>query len=464
MRKTSMLMLALATALSAILGSCNDNSTIGSSLVQNPIEVVVDSSFTVSGHSVPMSRVQSRTISQLLGVFEAQGYGRMESNVVTQFMPSSRLCSSEVTVDDIDSLVLYMYVYDGEYVGDTLAPMGMEVYRLEQTLPSPIYSDFDPTGYYDPDKPLASMVYNVSHRDASLMGDTVVEGCLQIRCKLPTELGRELYGAYLENSSNFLSPTAFNDNVFKGLYLKNSFGSGRLVRSSTTEMVMYYHHYDAAQDSTIHGFGQYFAVSPEVVTNNDVTVNISDELQARVDQGEAIVVAPVGMEVRMRFPAPELLAKYNSDKDALKVLNTLTFNVPARAIDNTYDFGLPTYLLLILEKDRQDFFANNKLPDSKTSFYAKFDSETSSYDFGDMVAYLSDLADRQAKGETIAEEDYQFVIVPVLATFETSNNYYYGTTETLSMMTPYMAAPVMGRLLLDQSKLKFAYTLQQISK
>lgn len=464
MRKTSLLLMAIVAALGAALGSCNDNSTIGSSLVQNPIEVVIDSSFTVSGHSAPMASVQSRTISQLLGVFSAPGYGRMESNVVTQFMPASRLCSSEVTVDDIDSLVLYMYVFDGEYVGDTLAPMGLEVYRLEETLPSPIFSDFDPTGYYNPDKPLASVIYNVSHRDAKLIGDTVAEGLMEIKAKLPVELGRELYGAYLENPKNFLSPTAFNDNVFKGLYLKNSFGSGRLVRSSTTEMVMYYHHYYADQDTTIKGYGQYFAVSPEVVTNNDVTVQISDALQARADQGEAIVVGPVGMEVKMRFPAPEMLAKFNSDPNSLKVLNALSFTVPARPIENEYGFGLPTYLLMVLEKERESFFANNKLPDNKTSFYAKYNSETSKYDFGDMAAYLSNLAVRQAAGEEIVEEDYSFVIVPVLATFETSSNYYYGTTEELTMMTPYMAAPVMGRLLLDQTKIKFTYTLQQISK
>lgn len=463
MRKTSLLLMA-TVALGAALGSCNDNSTIGSSLVQNPIEVIVDSAFTVSGRSVPMASVQSRTTSQLLGVFSTPGYGRMESNVVTQFMPASRLCSSEVTVDDIDSLVLYMYVYDGEYVGDTLAPMGLEIYRLEETLPSPIFSDFDPTGYFNPDKPLTSVVYNVSHRDAKLMGDTTTTGLLQIKAKLPVELGRELYGAYLQNPSNFLSPTAFNDNVFKGLYLKNSFGSGRLVRSSTTEMVMFYHHYYADQDTTIHGSGQYFAVSPEVVSNNDVTVNMSDALLKRADQGEAIVVAPVGMEVKMRFPATEILAKYNSNKDALKVLNTLTFTVPARAIENEYDFGLPTYLLMVLEKQREEFFAQNKLPDSKTSFYATYDSETGLYNFGDMTAFISDLSNRQAAGETITEEDYSFVIVPVLASFETSSNYYYGNTQVLTMITPYMAAPVMGRLLLDQSKIKLSYTIQKISK
>lgn len=464
MKKTSLLLMATVAALSAALGSCNDNSTIGSSLVQNPIEVIVDSSFTVSGHSAPMASVQSRTTSQLLGVFSAPGYGRMESNVVTQFMPASRLFSSEVTVDDIDSLVLYMYVYDGEYVGDTIAPMGLEIYRLEETLPSPIYSDFDPTGYYNPEKPLTSIIYNMSKRDAKLMGDTVAEGLLEIKAKLPVELGRELYGAYLQNPANFMSPTAFNDNVFKGLYLKNSFGSGRIVRSSTTEMVMYYHHYYADQDTTINGFGQYFAVSPEVVTNNDVSVEISDALIERADQGEAILVAPVGMELKLRFPTPEILAKYNSNKDALKVLNTLTFSVPARTIENEYGFGLPTYLLMVLEKDREEFFAQNKLPNYKTSFYAKYDSESAIYNFGDMVGYLSDLATRQAAGEEITEADYSFVIVPVLATFETTSNYYYGTTEELTMITPYMAAPVMGRLLLDESKIKLSYTIQQISK
>ncbi|MCM1452623.1 MAG: DUF4270 domain-containing protein [Clostridium sp.] len=452
-----MLAMAIAPCLSII--SCNDSSTIGNSIVQDEVAVVVDSTFTVSGKSQLISRIQSRTTNQLLGRISAKGFGSLQSDVVTQFMPSSELVTEGVSVSDIDSLVLYMLVRSGEFVGDSLAPMGLEVYRLNKLLPSPIYSDFDPTGYYDP-TPLASTIYNVATQSA----DTIISAGTEIKVRMPDELGKELFSAYLQDPSAFNTPTAFAEKVFKGLYIKNSFGSGRMVRVSSTLMSMYYKTHGENNDTIINQVGHYFAVTPEIITNNDIKVEVGEDLMKRIDDGEALVMGPAGIETQIRFPAPEIIKSFQSAPTNIKVLNTLTFNVPGEAVDNSGDFPMPIYLLLVLSKDKDNFFANNLLPDNKTSFYATYDSTTGLFSFGDMRAYIQSLIDKGA----ITEEDYTFSIVPVSATFETNSNsyyYYYGSTsQTLSMLTPYAASPALGKLDLDKAEIRLTYSTQTIDQ
>lgn len=452
-------LMAAACLAGLSIFSCNDSSTIGNSIVQDKIAVNVDSTFTVTGKSTLISRIQSRTTNQLIGKISAKGYGSLESDVVTQFMPSSELVTEGVGVNDIDSLVLYMLVQSGEFVGDSLAPMGLEVYRLNKLLPSPIYSDFDPEGYYDP-TPLASTIYNVANQSA----DTTSAYGVEIKVRMPLELGKELYSAYLQDPSAFNTPTAFADKVFKGIYIKNSFGSGRLMRVSSTLMSMFYKEHDEENDTIINKVGHYFAVTPEIITNNDIKIDISDDIMKRVDDGEAIVMGPAGIETQIRFPLPELIQSYNSAKTDVKVLNTVTFSVQAEAIENSGNFPMPAYLLLVLSKDKDNFFANNLLPDNKTSFYATYDTSTGIFNFGDMSAYVQSMIE---KG-TLTEEDYTFSIVPVSATFETTTSnsyYYYGTSsQTLSMVTPYTGSPAMAKINLDKSEIKLTYSTQTVEK
>ena len=91
-----------ALMLTASLFSCNDNN-IGSSITDTILKVVVDSSFTVTGKVVENSELPARTITKMLGVIKAENYGELSSDVVTQFMPTAKIDTTGVTIDDIDS-------------------------------------------------------------------------------------------------------------------------------------------------------------------------------------------------------------------------------------------------------------------------------------------------------------------------------------------------------------------------
>lgn len=462
MNKYLTILAAALMAGSAVLTpSCDDSSDIGNSITQDSVTIVVDTTFTLTGQSVSNARVLSRSVTQMIGRVDAPGFGSLSSDIVTQFMPSNILDTVGVGVNDIDSLRLVMMLNLGEYTGDSVAPLGLEIYPLTRQLPSPIYSDFDPTGYYDTSKRYASLIYNASAVGES---DSVKDlGYRMLAVTLPRDLAKGLYSAYRNNPQTYSTPSDFA-NVFPGLYIKNSFGNGRVTRIASTTMHLYYHktYYDESieKDTTVLCAGNYFAVTPEIVTNNNIKLEIAPEIKARVAQGQSIIMAPAGLDVQFRFPGIEIIEKYRADiSKGLGVINTVGISIPVEEITNKYSIKPPTYLLMTLSKDKEAFFQENKIPDNKTSFYATYNSTSGTYEFSGLRDYLLDLL----KKDEIKDEDITFTLTPVSVSYETNSSYYYGSTTTVSGIVPYVSTPVMARLLIEKSKIKLVYSKQTIN-
>lgn len=453
--------LAICVFCHIAVTSCDDEtSTIGTSIAEDDITVKIDSSFTISGHTVSNGAVQSRTLLQLLGRIDAEGYGSLSSDVVTQFMPSSALDTTGVSINTIDSLKLVMVIAHGNFIGDSIAPMGIDVYRLNRDLPSPIYSDFDPTGYYDPDKKIGSKIYN-----ASTLGehDSLRNANYHyLYVPLPRELAQEFFIAYKSNPDNFSSPSSFIGNIFKGLYIKNSYGKGRVTLVSQTILRVYYHRYfktEQGLDSLQYKIGNYFAVTPEIVTNNNIDLTVSPEIRQSIANGENIIVAPAGYDVEFTFPGREIIASYKNGKGDLSVINSLSLTLPVDSIDNDFGLAPPPYMLMVLKSKKDEFFQNSKLPDNTTSFYAAYDSTNKQYVYSDMRDYVIDLLDK----ENISDDDVTFILTPVTVTTESNSSYYYGTTSTVTAVTPYVSLPSMVKILFDQAKIHLTYSNQTIN-
>lgn len=454
--------LTIASVIIAFTG-CEETSTVGSSLVKDDVEIVVDSSFTVTGYSISNERVQSRTITQLLGQIDAKGYGRLTSDVVTQFMPSNVLDTAGVTVESIDSLKLMLVVNAGAIVGDSLVPMGLKVYPLNKQLPDTIYSDFNPEGYYDKANPLGARVYN-----AAGIGESDSIAALPYRyiyVDMPRSLGQKFYTEYLTNPSTFSGPNKFAG-FFPGIYIANTYGSGRIMQITATEMRLFYHQTlpkndDSGKDTTYIRVGTYFATTPEVVTNNNITFDISADIEQQIAQGKSVIAAPAGLDVTLTFPTEDILAKYRSQSGDLGVINTLTMEIPAEEITNSYSIKQPDYLLLVLSKDKQQFFNKNQIPDNKTSFYAQYSPTTKSYSFSGMRQYIIDMLDKKE----ITPEDVTFTLTPVDVKMETTEgSYYYQSQSYLSEMAPAISTPAMATLNLSKAKIKFIFSKQTIKK
>ncbi|MDO5395284.1 MAG: DUF4270 domain-containing protein [Bacteroidales bacterium] len=444
-----------AMALSPLAG-CDDDSTLGGSLVENELEIVVnDTSFTLTGHSVAADPILSRTTTQLLGNIKASEYGTLSSDFVTQFMPAISIDTAGIAASDIDSLKLFMQMATGAFTGDSIVPMGLSVYRLNKELKTPIYNTFDPAGKYDP-TPIGSTFYNFTTYGEP---DSIKKlNYRTISVKLPVELGRELYSAYRRKPSDFASPTAFADNVFKGIYVRTTFGSGRIIRVSQTSMRLYYHvtsnNATTGRDTTIKYVGNYFAVTPEIISNNNISLRMARSLTDKVAAGRTLIVAPAGYSAEVRFPVPEIIRNYNEHVTDLGIVNSLTLKIPVAVIDNDCGIEPPANILMVLKNKKDEFFADNKISDDKISFLGTYDSSAKTYTFSGMRQYLLDMMQKDA----LTTDDYTFMLVPVNVGVEQSTS----GSSTINSITPYITAPAMVELLIDKAKITLVYSKQTL--
>ncbi len=460
--RTSIKTIIAATAIGAVLSACDDALTNGSSIVDDQVNVFIDSTFTITATTVDNDAVLSRSVTGLLGTLDTKEYGLLRSDIVTQFMPAIELDTAGITDSSIDEVALVMrYQLDG-YVGDSVAPMGVEVYPLTKQLPSPIYSDFNPEDYYDHNQKLGSKIYTATWQSLPDSLKKLQYG--EIKVTLPKEIGQKLFDKYHEDPTIFAYPEKFAE-FFPGVYIKNSYGSGRVMRVAKTTIDMRYHTVEKVndRDTIIHGMATYLAVTPEIICNNNIGYSLSQELKKRRAEGQALVVAPAGYDTEIIFPAKQIIQRYQQTiGTGLGVVNSLNFEIPAETIGDNSSITPPPYLLMVLKSKKDSFFAENKITDDKTSFYATYNSTSGTYDFGSMRDFLLDLMDRGL--DKITDEDITFTLTPVLVSTESNSDYYGGVSTYVTAITPYVLSPVMTRLLPEKAKIKFVYSRQTLAK
>ena len=448
-----------AAAMLASFTACDDNaSEIGSSLVSDQVSIVIDSVFTITGHTEAIEAIRPKTTTQMLGRIDLSSYGSISSSVVSQFLPSTALDTANFAPADVDSLILTLRYAPTSYIGDSIAPMGIKVYALEKQLPSSIASNFNPQGYYNPQKPLSSRIYNAT----SMGSDSIANlNYRDIRFTLPRELGRDLFQSFVDHPEYYANGQIFSKEVFPGLYFENSFGSGRLTLIALTFMSMHMRHIEYNSETekldTLDAVHQYYMVTPEVINNNNLSISLADDVTKKIAEGKNMLVAPAGYEVNFEFPTRDILAKFNKHDSGLSVVNGLTLSIPADSLVNSDGVQAPPYVLMVLKKDRDTFVAENKLPDNITSFYASYNSSKQTYSFSGLRAYLLEMLEK----EKVEDEDCLFSLIPVQVNFESISSGYYGTTQQVeSEVLPYLTAPVAAVVRLEDAEIKLTYSLQ----
>lgn len=462
--KLSFPVLLCLLAASMLLASCTDE-TIGGSLNDTRSAVIADSSFVISGHSVRNSHLRSRSSVQLLGKVSSDGYGTLMSDVVTQFMPATSIDTAGVTVDMIDSCKLTMRITPGDFTGDSLAPMRMGVHRLIKSLPDPIYSDFNPAGYYDA-QPLGTEVYSAKSMD-TVTDYYTSKKYLQASVKLPVGIAKEIFNKYKQSPETFSTPQAF-EKFFHGMYITNTYGEGHVMNFHDIELNVYYrkHYKDEDTDTIYPAMRQaYMAVTPEVLYNNNINLSVAPSVLGLVEAGEPIVMGPAGYEVEVEFPINEVIAKYREGSSkGMSVINMLSLEIPAERVANEWGIEPPEYLLLVKKSERDKFFERDSLTDEKNSFYAKYDAGKHTYTFAGMRDYLLDII--KNKGGTPAAEDLCFSIMPIdVTTYSNSSGYYYTSSVSSSVVTkiaPCVSRPCIAKLLLPKAKIKLVFSRQSI--
>lgn len=453
--------------LAALLGfqSCTDE-TIGSSLTDTRTAIIEDSSFVITGHSVANQRLLARTSTQLVGLLKADGYGTLSSEVVTQFIPSTIIDTTGVSVDMIDSCRLMLTISPNGFTGDEQPPMRLSVYRLKQQLPTPLYSDFDPTDYYDESDLLGSNAY--SPKSTTTVYYEISSGTIQyeaVYIPMPVSLAREIQTEFRQHPETFNSPSTFAK-FFPGMYFKNTYGSGRVMNFNRTEFQVFYRKNTTiagtTTDTTTTNMATYMAATPETLQDNIITLDVDASVKERVANGEAIVMAPAGYEVQVRFPIQEIINSFRSDVgDDLGVINALELTIPVEDTGTAYDIAPPTNLLMVKTSMKEEFIAGDSLTNNKDSFYATYSSAKGAYVFSGLRAYIMNILTNQNGIAT--EDDINLTITPVdITTYTTQASYYTAAQTVVTKIAPMVSVPAITRLRLDKAKVKITYSKQMM--
>lgn len=464
---------AVMTAMATVTSCDDDMSTIGGSLSQGEVTIMADSIITnIDSRCTFLDSIDGRNITKLLGRINVPEYGSLTCSFVSQMMcATSMAVPDSIKVDDVDSIRLVLSVPRGSLTGDSLAPQQLKVFALEKQLPGDISSTFNPAGYYDPSAPLGTKSYTVSN---IAKGDSALkrEPYVRIPITMPLSLGKKIFTQYREDPSVFQWPSTFNQ-YFPGIYVEQNFGNGCIANIQKAEMFTYWAREEyrsvMQEDSTytyepvtVRDSVCLMAYQPEVIASNVIDYKVSDYLKNLVNEGSQIITTPGGYRCTINFPVQMLIDKYRENGSSLAVVSALRFEIPAETVSNSYGLTVAPNMLMIKKSEYESFFAENKIPDGKTSFYAAYDSDTGSYHFNAMRSYFMDMLADSDSGKVFEDEDTEFILVPVSVATESVSSYDGSVTTYVTRCQQYIERPSMTRLHTERAIIMFIYSNQSL--
>lgn len=456
-----------ALSLPLFLVSCQDDvSVIGNSVAKGEVVISIDSvGFKLNGRSVAAPVIDARSTTNMLGRLSLPEYGDLRCSYVSRLMSVPELTIPDsITVDSINHFKMVLEIPRGQITGDSLAPQRLRVYELTKQLPDDITNQFDPTGYYSPSSLLGTKSYTAS---AAALSDSAFTklSSIPLTVELPVEKGKRVFEEYRNNPSTFEWPASFAK-FFPGIYVENDFGRGCVFNVSSTRFNLFwkrlkreYNYTDSVWvDKIVTDSVTVFATAPEVLSSNNISLIPSDAVKDAVARGEVMMQSPAGYNVEIDFPAQEIIDQFQKQGSSLSIVNNLSLTVPIETMANDLGVTEPPYMLMVKRNELEDFFAKNKIPDNKTSFWGAYSSTDKSYIFTSMREYIVQLI---KAGEPVKPEDMEFTLVPVEIIKETSSTGSSVQTYVTGCV-PYLARPALCRLMLDKAKIKFTFSSEQI--
>lgn len=460
----------LIAIVAATFASCEDDvSPIGSTLGRGEVSIMVDSAFTITGKSIAAPNPDPRTTNTLVGRISVPEFGDLNCSFMAQLMAATAMnVPDSIGVERVDSMKLMLRVPRGSFTGDSLAPQQLTAYQLTKPIDFSENKPINPRDYISNESMLGRHTYTLG---ALGVGDSVVSSVatINIPIHLNLDFAKKVFTDYRTHPEIFAWPSSVA-RYFAGIYVEPTFGRGAIANVQKAQMILYYYRLKemlVPVDTTsemrqvhVRDSVTLFSTAPEVVSLNSISMTVAQSLINRIQEGEAVIIAPSGYNVNIHVPFDEVLNKYNQTTKELTVVDNLFFSIPASAITNEYGIGVPPSLVMVKTKDADRFFSENLIPDEKTIFWAEYNATAGEYKFDSMRQFLLNLIE---SGETLEEDDLEYTLIPVTLTKEDKQISYSETIKIVTACSPYVSKPVMTILDLENAKLKFTYSYQVIN-
>lgn len=296
------------------------------------------------------------------------------------------------------------------YFGDSLTPCRMSIYELNKDLDRKAahYTDIEPTNYYnanDPNSLIGRKAYSAIDLSVSDSIRQLEKYYPSIRVSLPKDIGTKIYEACKAEGDAGLNNEKFQK-LFKGFYAKSDFGDGTVLYIDQIEMNVVYEvfvkdstntkvlkkKYEKDENGELKDSTAYskktFAATKEIIQANKFK-NDEQLIEKRKDEkGWTFLKTPAGIYTQATLPLKDIESKLSQDTiNAVK----LTFTNYNQVNDNNkykYSISAPSYVLLVREKEKEDFFINNEIANGITSYLSPHTVATNQYVFSNLTKLI----------------------------------------------------------------------------
>jgi len=387
--------------------SCDDTTnTIGGSLIDNIDKLSVKAdTFNVTSKTVLADRVIGRTSTGYLGRMEDPETRTMVTgNFMAQFhvlndyqLPKAdSIMSRDANGIIADSCDIRLYY--SSYYGDSLSQMKLTAYELQKPIEEGqvYYSDFDPEaqGYIRTNGIAVRRSYTLLDytEEDSIRNTKGYKRNIIIRLNKPytdkngqtyNNYGTYLMRKYQQDPAAFRNPYKFLHDICPGFYFKVDDGLGSMTHIQRVQINIYFRHKKNGKSITT----STNLVSTEEVLQMTNFSNDNTRLQQLANEtGHTYLKTPAGLFTQLTIPMSDIMAGHGNDSvNSAKIILYRQNNTS----ESAYHFNIPKNLVMLPSDSLQSFFANNRIPDNKTSFLATYNSTTNSYVFNNISGIVN---------------------------------------------------------------------------
>ena len=445
--KIKLFILGLSLGVS-ILSGCNDDLTqvgIGTMPETDGVTVQADT-FYMKAKTVLTDSVYARTSYGALGEIYDPLYGNLKSDYLCQFYCPEGYSFRKTPVDGKIDSVEFKIFYN-TWVGDSLSPMRVQLYKVSQPLPNNFYTNVDPAPYCDFQTSYGSQTYTSydmtvpdSIRNATSNGVSLFQPTVSVR--MPKEVGQRFYDETINNPGTFKDQNTFNK-FFPGLYVTNTYGTGNILNVIASEMYIFYKYKDKTTDDrdTIIRTAERFNVTSEVIQLNRMK---NADMGQLLEPNDSIsyLKSPAGVYTQLTIPVKELGPLVNG-----RILSNLELNLKALPQDPwKFAFDIPKNILILPSDSVIQFFESKSIENNVTSYLGTYSASTRTYVFGNISNMLKNHLEKSP------DSDLAISVIPVERKTETSNS-YYGSTEYTTAVNNYLK-PSGVKLRIDKDAMR----------
>ena len=415
---------ALLLGAAALTTACNeDPSNLGADIMPEADKVITEQlTVKVLTKTVKTGAIAARTNNSYLGsIIDPVTHIRTTNGFVSQFfVPEVTLfpAREKMLTDESGNIVVdscSMTFWHVNYFGDSLATMKVTAQEID-TEKTPNSNGT----YYTNLSPEEWLKQGGEHQTASYSIFDQTQPKAQVENKanyryfnihLSKKFAQRILNAYYQHPEYFKDSYAFAHHVLGGFYLKHTGGLGAMVQADHLALNFFYRFRPDLKnrpDSIISDI-QVLTSTDEVIQTSRIENEIPTSL---LDNSKdfTYVKSPTALHTEAVLPIDDIVANghYNDSINSARLyLRTIAEESTSQKLQK-----LPPYLIMMRVADFEKFFAENQLPNGRTSFSAALDSKgnskqkaTHSYPFTNIAPLLTIMRNERDAGAGVQATD-----------------------------------------------------------